>query len=196
MLLCPPTLFADIIRINDLRAQEASRPEGPPKTNLEHASSEILQRILNFSPEAWADANKDKHHNDHSITSLWVLLGRVYQSTIVLYCISSLQGLSILTHSDELEDVRSKHRDALVSCLEKALASPEIKMWMMWPLVVAGMEASSEGVRGFVQEKLSKMARDLGTPLPLVAMAALGGFWQRGRRSWDECFDRPYAFVT
>lgn len=202
VLLCPPVLFAEIIRINELRARAASCPGGSNSVNLpvlEHTGLEILQRILDFSPQQWTDANRAKHHveGSRSAASLWLLLGKLYQSTVATYCLSSLQSLSVLSPSTYLAGLRVVHKTGLFSGLRRALASPELKMWVMWPLVVAGMVADDDqDARHFVSTELTKMAAILGTPIPLLARSTLDRFWRKGCEGWDECFDRPYAFVT
>lgn len=197
VLLCPPALFAEIIRINDLRANAASRPgvsEPVGVQCLEQAGLGILQRILDFSPQRWTDVNQEKHHIQGD---LWLLLGGLYQSTVAMYCLSSLQSLAVLPYSTHLVGLRAKHKSSLFSELKRALISPELKMWVMWPLVVAGMVADDDhDMRRFVSSELRKMAGNLGTPIPLLARSTLDGFWRKRGRGWDECFDGPYAFVT
>lgn len=232
VLLCPPTLFAEIIRINSLRARAAaaaaassSLPEAdgaPERTaaDLRRGAREVLERVLAFCPQEWTDSNKDQHAPSSSSSSeddgrdparLWLLLSRTYQSATALYCIASLRGLGLLPRrsndDEEVEARRVEHRDRLGSSLREALVAPELKLWLMWPLVVAGMNAGAgeavsddaggqEELRGYVRRELGKMATGLGTPLPLTARGALDRFWGRGGGGWDECFDRPYAFVA
>lgn len=232
VLLCPSTLFTEIIRINTLRAQAAatasSLPEAcdtpaPTAADLRHRAEEVLRRVLAFCPQAWADCNKDKHassspapsENDgHDSARLWLLLGLTYQSATALYCIASLQSLGLLPRrdgddNDEVASRRAEHRHQLMKSLREALVAPELKLWLMWPLVVAGMDAGAgeatgddggaggkKELREYVGRELGKMALSLGTPLPLTARGALERFWSRVGGGWDECFDRPYAFVT
>lgn len=70
-------------------------------------------------------------------------------------------------------------------------------MYMMWPLVVAGVEAGRcQDVRRFVRTELGKMSRALRTPLPMVVRDALDRFWARGETGWDVRFESGFAFVT
>lgn len=193
-LLCPPPLFLEIIRINALRAQ-AVHSELPVASSLERAATELVHRLLDFKPQAWANIQTSRYGDGGA--ELWLLLGHVYQSAVTLYAIASLQSLAVLAHSSHLDTTLCKHRDSLVSCLRTAVLAPEIKMWMMWPLVVAGLLAGRcEDVRGFVKTELTMMARALGTPLPLAARSALERFWARDEMGWDGCFDSAFAFVT
>lgn len=94
--------------------------------------------------------------------------------------------------------MKAAHGDRLFQLLKKALVSEQVKKSMMWPLIVAGVEAAdaSAAIRTFVDEQLTEMSRDLGTPLPLLAKGVLKRFWASGKTGWDDCFDKPYAFVT
>lgn len=232
ILLCPTRLFAEIIRINALRAQAAAQG-----ADLDlQAARDTLQRILAFCPEDWTHRNfsqindnerEDGRHNNadqkrdgDAARGLWLLLGHIYRSATVLYCLASLHAV---VPSSEVEAHQREHRRRLVSSLEGALAVPELRLWLMWPVVVAGLEAGSsarapgsEGesdaerasddeerdwvaaVRGLVRGELGRMAGELGTPLPVMARGALERFWARGVgvSGWEECFERPYAFVT
>lgn len=232
ILLCPTMLFAEIIRINALRAQAAAQGAD---LDLQEAR-ETLQRILAFCPEGWAHrnfsqindnehedrrhSNADQKRDDDAARGLWLLLGHIYRSATALYCLALLHTSAPLS---EVEAHQREHRRRLVSSLEGALAAPELRLWLMWPVVVAGLEAGSsamapdsEGesdperasddeqrgwvaaVRGLVRGELGRMAGELGTPLPVMARGALERFWARGvgATGWEECFEGPYAFVT
>lgn len=201
VLLCPPGLYREMLNINILRARAVSVDDAKTAwSTLNKTADEILEHILDFSPDDWAELSDNDQvqmvHNSNTSTA-WLLLGRINQSAVALYCISSLQSLGVLPQATtELDKLRSVHEERLVSCLEQALVMPEIKMFLMWPLVIAGMEAVHTHARNFVRRELEKMATSLGTRLPLMAMTALNRFWSSAGRTWDECFDRPYAFVT
>lgn len=236
ILLCPTMLFAEIIRINAFRARSATLgadldPQGARDT---------LQRILAFCPEDWthrnfSDVNDNGHEDgrhsnegqerdDGAARGLWLLLGHIYRSATALYCLSSLH--TVVPSSEvqaRRQEHRQEHRRLLVSNLERALTAPELRLWLMWPVVVMGLEAGSPArgpdsereldsqratddedrewvatVRGRVRGELGRMAGELGTPLPAMARGALERFWARrvGASGWEECFERPYAFVT
>lgn len=193
VMLCPSSLFLEIIRINELRAQ-ASRFDNPMPSGLKIRANETVQRVLEFEPEDWA------HTQTSTIgergAALWLLLGRIYQSAVALYAIASLQSLSVLGSSPYYELTLSEHLDNLVTCLRRALKTPQIKLWMTWPLVVAGLVVrGSEDVRRFVRTELGKLSRIVGSPLPLLARNALDRFWARGGMGWDGCFESAFAFL-
>ncbi|WEW59556.1 hypothetical protein PRK78_005030 [Emydomyces testavorans] len=188
-LLCPPPLFLDIIKINHLRFQ--GRNASLINESTQSAANVLLMQIDRLSPEKWIKS-------DTSLREEWLLLGRIYQSAVALYCILSLQSVSVLPSTLQLNAMRTRHGGHLFPLLKKALASQRIKKCMLWPLVVAGVDAANYGpaAREFVNKHLLEMSQDLGTPVPLLAKVVLKRFWASGKTRWDDCFDRPYAFVA
>lgn len=187
--LCPMQLFPEIFKINHLRMQGA-RPDLFDAKALQEVAYEILERIDSFSPQKLAES-KDSCHED------WILVGRAYQAAVALYCILSLQSLSILPQSSALRTQCAEHGKTLQILLKEALASKRLKRFMVWPLVVLGVEAvrGGEAMRTFVANQLAGLSHDAGTYVPLTAKRALEEFWSSGETRWDDCFDRPYIFT-
>ncbi|EJT82460.1 hypothetical protein GGTG_02433 [Gaeumannomyces tritici R3-111a-1] len=233
-LLCPPGLFVEIIKINHLRWRAATatqerraehKPSGAIMNVHDHGltgeAMEIMVRVAAFSPDLWAD-----HKRHQSSRSSWALAGRLYQAVVTIYCISSLRSASVLPHHSHVLDacqaacLRLAH--AVLSAEQGGLlASPSTRRFMLWPLVVMGVEAAAardderdgeDGsgsygatLRVFVSEQLVKLSADLSTNVPLTAKGVLDVFWAKlppslspeyGRARWDDCFDRPYALTT
>ena len=188
--MCPPPLFAEIVKINRLRMR-ATKHGAPGANDLSREAYGILSRIHNFSPEHWAESKP------LSIEE-WVLVGNVYRAAVTLYCISSLQSLSILPLSSSLVDRRTTNGQLLHQLLNNALSSSRIKRFMLWPLLVLGMEAVHGGaaMRAFVTIQLPELSRHVGTYAPLTAKAILERFWTSRDTRWDACFDKPYVFAT
>ncbi|KAJ0360145.1 hypothetical protein COL154_007732 [Colletotrichum chrysophilum] len=191
-LPCPVDLFTDIIRINYLRYLIAtdSLPEdmGTPQS----ASEDLIEDVIEFSPETWVETR------DADVKEELLLMAQAYQSAIALYAISSLQGLRALPSSAGWRAVRTIHYGRLISLLEKAAEAPLMKNCVEWPLIVAGFEASTGSATGrvMVVKQLVSMSQDLGTYLPLAAVGMLEKFWSSGKRTWDDCFDEPYALFA
>lgn len=194
----PVPVFAEIIKINYLRMRAAKQmPTGT--MDFTHEAFEILNRIQQFSPGQWAESKPSAKRDD------WVLLGKIHQTALALYCINSLQSLSVLPQIPSLRGCRVSQSQQLQTLLERGLPvpsinKPSINLFMPWPLIVLGVEAVNGGVamRAFVQEQLPDMSRRTGMLAPLTAKNVLQGFWDSGETSetgWDSCFDRPYAFV-
>lgn len=185
-------LFTDVIRINYLRYLIAtdSLPEdmGTPQS----ASEDLIEDIIEFSPETWAETR------EADIRDELLLMAQAYQSAIALYAISSLQGLRALPSSTGWRAVRTIHYGRLISLLEKAAEAPLMKNCVEWPLIVAGFEASTGSATGraMVVKQLVSMSQDWGTYLPLAAVGVLEKFWSSGKRTWDDCFDEPYALFA
>ncbi|PTB41751.1 hypothetical protein M441DRAFT_68768 [Trichoderma asperellum CBS 433.97] len=187
--LCPIQLFPEILKINHLRMKGARLDVFDTKA-LQEVAYETLERIDFFSPQKLAESKHSCHED-------WVLVGRAYQAAVALYCILSLQSLSVLPHSSALRMQCVEHGEVLQTLLKEALASKRLKRFMIWPLVVLGAEAvhGSEAMRTFVASQLSELSYDAGTYVPLTAKRALEQFWSSGETRWDVCFGRPYIFT-
>ncbi|KAK4038172.1 fungal-specific transcription factor domain-containing protein [Parachaetomium inaequale] len=194
--MCPPPLFAAIIKINYLRLQAATHAAsvGTVMEELAQEAYTILEQIRTFSPDQWT-RTKPRSTQD------WTLIGTIYQTSVALYCVSSLQSLSVLPTSPPLQAVCAAHATLLQQLLMQAVTSPRLKSFTLWPLVVLGVEAAhGRGGRGamrdFVAARLPVLSREVGTCVPLTAKGVLERFWASGETGWDKCFRRGYAFVT
>jgi hypothetical protein len=188
--MCPLPLFAEIVKINNLRMR-ATQYDATLAENLSQEAYRVLECIHSFSPDQWATSKAASKED-------WMLIGKVYQAAVALYCILSLQSLSVLPATPKLRAHCTTHGQLLQSLLEEGLSSPKIKLFMIWPLVLLGVEAVHGGpaMRGFVRKKLPQLSCDLGTYIPLTAKRVLELFWESGKTDWDACFDIPYAFTT
>ncbi|KAK2732047.1 hypothetical protein CKAH01_01993 [Colletotrichum kahawae] len=189
--MCPLSLYGELIKINHLRSR-ALRSRSESHAQEAH---EMLERIHDFSPREWA---KLKPHLTPSSMADWALLGAVYKAAVALYCVLSLQSLSVLPTTTLLRDICATHGQILKSHLEQALQSPQMGRFLVWPMVLLGVEAvhGDAAMRGFVSMKLPELSRDLGTHVPLTAKHVLERFWASGETTWDACFDRRYAFTA
>ncbi|AEO58617.1 hypothetical protein MYCTH_2065658 [Thermothelomyces thermophilus ATCC 42464] len=192
--MCPAPLFAEIIKINHLRhraAKYASRGLVLPREMAQEAL-ETLERVRAFSPDHWA-STKPRSRPD------WALIGHIYHAAVALYWASSLQSLSVLQAAAPPPPLCATAQARLLrGLLVRALACPHLRHFILWPLVVLGVQAAGEGgaaARDFVAAELPSLARSGGTRAPLTAKRVLERFWALGETRWDACFDRPYAFV-
>ncbi|KAI1340712.1 hypothetical protein F5Y15DRAFT_379726 [Xylariaceae sp. FL0016] len=213
--ICPTQLLFDIIRINHLRAASSQRIIDDSASH-EESSGEVAQNLLSsilaFSPEGLAD----QHSTIPSTRKYWLLVGRIFQSATVLYCILSLQFLSLLPsssraslHQDrflaspntrtarQLEALEQSHYDRLLTDLKEGLVVREFRGCLMWPLVVAGMRAGrgSHFERAFVEDELMNNSK-MGSMLPLFATSVLQRFWKSGKRGWEDCWNEPYSWLS
>ncbi|KAL7627706.1 hypothetical protein AAE478_001900 [Parahypoxylon ruwenzoriense] len=189
--LCPLPLFAEIIKINHLRLRATTYDANRAEEDLFQEANEALKRIHSFSPEQWAGSKL-------SCKEDWMLMGKVYQAAVALYCILSLQSLSVLPATTALRACCIAHGQLLQLLLNEGLPSPRIKRFLLWPLVLLGVEAVQGGaaMRAFVSRQLPELSRVVGIYVPLTAKRVLETFWDSGETRWDACFDRPYAFTT
>lgn len=125
-------------------------------------------------------------------------MAAVYQSAIALYCILSLKSLSILPDAPEMNSKRLTYGTHLLQGTRKALQSPRLVKFMIWPLTIAGMEAGyrDSAIQSWIETQLAMLSRRLGTSSPLKARAVLKKYWEKAERGWDVCFDQPNVFVS
>ncbi|KAE8389291.1 hypothetical protein BDV23DRAFT_173186 [Aspergillus alliaceus] len=152
----PTSLFAEGHKINHLRVR-ASDKRPMLTTDLTDEAYGILNRIRSAPNEEW------------------VFLGNMQQTSITLYCISSLQNLSVLPPIRFLTDVRMANAK------------------LLW--VFLGDTTDDAVLRVFVQEKLQSLKYSTGTYVPPMAKGLLEIFWPSGETRWKACFNRPYTFV-
>ena len=188
-VLCPPSLFIEIIRINYLRHEIVKSPfEDEDRHSLE--ALDTLTHIEAFMPEDWAQPGEHYHN--------WLLIGTVYQSAVALYCTMSLQSVAALPNSLEMDTMRTVHGERLLESLQLVIQSKQMRKFALFPLCVLGVEAGYHdynSTRHWIEQSLEQHGRFLGTSSPLKARAVLRRYWERNQPGWDECFDRPYVFV-
>lgn len=188
-VLCPPTLFVEIIRVNRLRWEATNAPFDDPSRHTLDAH-DILARVEAFEPEDWAQPGEN--HED------WQLIGSIYQSAIALYCTMSLQAVGALPDNLEMVGMRITHGERLLENLKAAAHSRHLRKFSLFPLCVLGVEAGfhdQPGTRIWIERRLEDHSRLLGTSSPLKARAVLRRYWQRKTAGWDECFDGPYVYI-
>ncbi|KAG8417215.1 hypothetical protein J3459_012509 [Metarhizium acridum] len=186
--MCPPPLFAEIIRMNSLRMRAAER-QVSGEFSIE--AYEILARIEEYSPTQWASSKPAAINN-------WLTLGAIYKLAAAIYCILSLQSSSVLPRNLSLRNRCVTHTQQLKSLLESTVANLSLKRFLLWPLIVLGVEASRGdlALKIFIEKQLAELSCHLGSYVPLAAKSVLERFWALGETDWDVCFDKPYAFAT
>lgn len=185
--LCPSALFKEIVSINYLRSQASSG--AIDITTGQTVASEIFRRIESFSPSEWASKRE-------GYTTEINLIGSIYHSAVMLYCILSLEHLHLLDPTISTPPLRHRYTVRLTAAIRAGLEWPRVKFFITWPIVVLGVEVAEHGpeMQDWVDGLLVGMSREFGTCSPLVARSALRMFWKEKKIKWDECFDKPHAF--
>jgi len=188
--LCPRELFTEILRTNQLRAKASTAIQlctFDPDYALE--AYDVLSRIEAFSVEDWARAG--------AFCTEWLTVGLVYKSAVALYATLSLCPLMVLPTTPSLLESQTTYGDVLLSNLGTALKAPRMAKFMVWPLIVAGVEAMhrGEGTRNWIEAGLEDLSRTLGTSCSLKVCSVLKRYWKGGVVGWDECFDQSYVFA-
>jgi hypothetical protein len=147
--------------------------------------------MQDFSPEEFAESTPGSKED-------WTLLEHIYRTATILYCIASLQSVSVLPLTPFSRGSRITNARMLQNNLSEAMTHLKFRIFLVWPMVVLGVEAVKGGaeMRGFVQNQLSELSYYMGTNVPLQAKKVLQKFWGSGQTRWDACFDKPYSFAT
>ncbi|KAF4437156.1 C6 zinc finger domain-containingprotein [Fusarium austroafricanum] len=201
---CAPSLVAEIIRINHYRFLKDSAMVLPSNhADQLPTGSDILRRLLNFSPELWASevlAHSACNAGGSFAVRImgWERIGRIYQSAVVLYCLASQpQGSDHVRESSQWTSLRAGLlRDLRDLSLD---AYSHHRKLVLWPLTILGLalDYDDSGTQQFVLQELKWASETLGTATPLVAMQLLERTWRswQAYSGWDELFDRPYIFA-
>ncbi|KAJ5081064.1 C6 zinc finger domain-containing protein [Penicillium angulare] len=182
----PSELFRELVNINFLRSKAAYEPYFMPDLTAE--GYRILTRIHIFVPEEWASQKS-------SFAEEWVLLARINQTAMALYCLSSLQSIHVLPETAVLKNLCGTLARLLHTHLVEAMQSPRSRRSLDWYFIVLGVHSVhlGGGMREFVRTSLVTLSFSNASRRPIAAREILESFWVSGRTTWDECFDKPYA---
>ncbi|KAI0520702.1 hypothetical protein F5B22DRAFT_598037 [Xylaria bambusicola] len=217
--ICPPPLLYNLITINHLRAlatqgiDNVPSPSSqlPPLSSASSSSSSsslastlpsisvnrdaqtLLGQILSFSPELYAATNGNARTQ-----SKWLLVGRIHQSAVVLYCILSLQHVLLLPDTAALSRTTQTHYSRLLVDLKEGYKHERFKNCLFWPLIVAGVGAVNGTAfeKAFIADIIKDCAGDVGSSVPLMARNLLMSFWSSGKKGWDDCFEQPFILLV
>lgn len=194
----PAFFFVQTIRINQLRAIAANRDMWglPPDPNAQSQAFFILNDIMSFklSVNTWAGASQG------TLTADNMLLGQALKSALYIFCILSLQSVSVLPSSNDKSDPLTQtafhEAETLAKIMEKGLPNPKFKLLMLWPLMVLGIDAVNKGKtrRDLVRSWADEMYSYTGSYSIWHLKEVLERFWASGRTRWDDCWDKPYLF--
>ena len=183
---CPVSLVLNIVSINHLRAIQSD--SSIPQCVRRDTAFAIFERVRKFSPDAFAMAHQYEARG-------WLLIARLYQSAVAIYCLASLEHL----HADpQLTICRAGYGSLLLKDLQDAQKLPTLRMGTLWPTIIAGFENArgEPSSRDFVRKQLTQLGSYMGSALPGMALTILQSFWESGYNNWDQCFDYPSSFVT
>lgn len=190
--LCPPDLFLDILYINRLRLRLPTTSVIYSLPSIQVTVCDILKHIHEFSPLEWIESCG--FVNSEGL----LLLSNIYQAAVALYAILALSCTSKFHVKRSCQDLKETYRTRLFEALRMAVGSSVRIHSIYWPVVVAGVAAST----GTVEERLLVEAHlSLGVNDPysgagsLKALAMLRRAWAFGLTEWDECFSEPNVIL-
>lgn len=158
-------------------------------TDLCLRATDLLSQIRYFSVNDWAQPGDD--FDD------WLAIGSVYKYATAVYCIMSLQDLGLLPMTTQLIAQLERYGDLLVAHLKTVCARPRLYRFALWPLAIAGAEAGYRGEarRKWIDDCCESLAQSLGTNCPFNVRVVMRRYWNVGKPGWEECFNRPLAFM-
>lgn len=181
-------------------------PQSQGTTPASSRSSPKLKREASDTPEPAA-----------GITDLWLNIGIVYRSAILLYTIRTL--ITDLQEDDDylftedsphfnLEALRIENRQSLAECLapifSDATNAHQFGKLVYFPMFVCGMELNSadKEFQDFVAHGLETVGTACGTLGPISAADELRGYWAASAEkkdgehvTWDEWFEGRPDFI-
>ncbi|KAL0935476.1 C6 zinc finger domain-containing protein [Colletotrichum truncatum] len=194
-LPCPVDLFIDIIQINRLRSLAINQRPEDTMRRIQSEAETLLKKMLQFSFTEWINTMEVE---GKALFNEYLMMGKIYQSAVVLFGVSSLQSARAIPLSEEWMVVKNSHIERLFSLLKKSTASQALRMCTTWPMIVAGFEAKagSPSMRAFILGHMEEDSRQLGIYLPVAAKGVLERFYASAGEAWDDCFDSPNALFT
>ncbi|KAL3473180.1 hypothetical protein BJX99DRAFT_249136 [Aspergillus californicus] len=188
--MCPPPLLVEVLKINHLRSR-ASQSIADAR-DFQHEAFVLLSRLNRFSADEWVVAHDALDGDFKHVVNM-------FQATISLYCISSLQDCGVLPMSSLLRDNLSTLRTLVYELICKVIAIFGIagSGCLVWPLMVLGVQAAYDecaDIREFISQSLTDQGLHSGTYTPLALREVLETFWASGKTGWGSCFDKPGIF--
>ncbi|KAJ1324681.1 transcriptional activator protein UGA3 [Microdochium nivale] len=201
--MCPRPMLLILITINELRARGSARVfTYLPNNDRDEVSDETLTSAVSSVPDdlmaeieafetaAWADSITRGHQPQV------VVLAELWKTTLLLYCIVSLQATGLMPRSFELEVIKTLHGDKLFGLLrEHNRQNLLMQKSSLFSVAVAGFLAAerSEEDRIFVRDECEFLSRASGQASSLMLLVVMQGFWGSAKTEWDECFEKGYA---
>lgn len=187
LFYCPAPLFKEMFLINRLR-RKATVSEGDSKPSL----CAILERIDAYPVQTMTDSMDVKKAKDLQLVSL------LFKSAVAIFGSMTLSCTSECSSRTPCAELEKTHRKQLFHLLDTSSDFMPLLDHILWPVIVAGAAVPTESVenRMLVEMYLLNSVRDPYTGgCTRVALATMRSFWASGKRKWDECFDKPHAWM-
>ncbi|KAL7795762.1 hypothetical protein V8C37DRAFT_373339 [Trichoderma ceciliae] len=190
--LCPHGLFLDILYINRLRLRIPTTSVIYSLPSIQVTVCDILKHIHDFSAVEWIESSGFPNRDE------FLLLSNIFQAAVALYASLTLPCTSKFHIKRSCHDLKRIYRARLFNTLRTAIGSPIRTQTIYWPVVVAGVVASSgtDEEQMLVEEHLN-----IGINEPysgsgsLKALAILRRAWAYGKTEWDDCFNEPNVIL-
>ncbi|UKZ72180.1 uncharacterized protein TrAtP1_013120 [Trichoderma atroviride] len=185
LFYCPAPLFKEMFLINRLR-QEAAKGDSQPSLCA------ILERIDAYPVQTMTDSVDARKAKDLQLVSL------LFKSAVAVFGSMTLSCTSECSSRTSCAELEKTHRKQLFHLLDTSSDFMPLLDHILWPVIVAGAAVPTESVESqmLVEMYLLNSVRDPYTGgCTRVALATMRSFWSSGKRKWDDCFDKPHAWM-
>ncbi|KAM0261515.1 hypothetical protein ACHAQJ_002198 [Trichoderma viride] len=187
LFYCPAPLFREIFLINRLRL-EAAVSGGLSEPSLCH----VLERIDTYPIPVMTECLDKKKAKDLRLVSL------LFKSAVAVFGALTLPCTSQCSCHKSCAELDKIHRAHLLHLLDTSSEFLPLLDHILWPVIVAGAAVATETVEDqmLVEMYLLNSVRDPYTGgCTSAALATMRRFWASGKTKWDECFDKPHAWM-
>lgn len=205
---CPVEFHLARVRITRLRVALSCTKLSPEHASVAAQVQETFDTLLLFDMGEWVEERYGDKGDE--VRRQARIMGRIYAVAIRLYGILTLPpsataawaaSSSLIESSypaspgcSVYENLRRQHRDELLGLLRKWSGKGRLKVWLAWPLIVAGVAVADDAVENqlYIDASLLAIWRvpDVSNS-SITALEKLRVFWLAGKTGWEDCFDEP-----
>lgn len=207
---CPVEFHLARVRITRLRVALARSKLSPEHASVAAQVQEIFDTLLLFDSSKWVkersgDQSDEAQHQARIMAHIYAVAIRLYgiltlpPSVTAVWAASSSRIESSYPAAPgcgrrPYESLRRRHRDELLDLLRAWSGTGRLKVWLAWPLMVAGVAVADDAVENqmYIDASLLAIWRvpDVSNS-SITALEKLRVFWLSGKTGWEDCFDEP-----
>ncbi|KAJ6783072.1 hypothetical protein PWT90_06072 [Aphanocladium album] len=194
-----------LIHITRLRHQVATEQVEPSATALMSIIAGFNEQLHDIDLDDWAQ----------SLTgfgfSMNKAMAEIHRDAIWLYAMLTLPRFAMLSWAranfqksplpsahgadaagDVFDELRIYYRSRVLASIRRVFPLLQYPPALNWPLVVAGVAATGEEDRAFVDCCLDSIwRRPVGAGGAYLCLERLREFWPSGKTQWEDCFYEP-----
>lgn len=205
---CPVEFHLARVRITRLRVALVCTKLSPEHASVAAQVQETFDTLFLFDLGKWVEQRYGDKGDE--VRRQARIMGRIYAVAIRLYGILTLPPSATAAWAASSSPIESsypaspgcsvyeslcrQHRDELLGLLRKWSGKGRLKVWLAWPLIVAGVAVADDAVENqlYIDASLLAIWRvpDVSNS-SITALEKLRVFWLSGKTGWEDCFDEP-----